>query len=203
MSVIDAADIKDELAFGIEALGLSEDDFDSLLQRLINRETSRVKDEIDVALATTTVAETVSRRQSVDEFDLPLPRRPVQSVTSVTIDTDRVGGPAVSLDDIAIHETHLELLPSANRTVWPTERRAVEVEWTHGYPESDVPEPIRGALIGLVRHALQEVEADGVESESLDGHSVSYELGEAVVARHLARANQFDAPSYYGGSGVV
>ena len=203
MPVIEPTDIKDELAFGAKALGLSEANFDSLLQNLIRRETSRAEDAINVSLGIKTVIETVSRPASVNEFDLPLPRRPVQSVTSVSIDADRVGGPAVSPDDFAVHDTHLELLPSADRTAWPTGRRAVEVEWTHGYPENDAPEPIRGALIGLVRQALQEVEADGVSQESLDGHTVSYELGEAVVARHLARANQFDAPSYYDGSGVV
>jgi len=203
MTVIDPIDIRAELGFGPEALGLSEGEFDALVGRLVDREVPRVEDVIDVSLGTQTIIETVSRPASVDGFDLPLPNRPVQSVASVTIDTDRVGGVSVAAEDYAVHETHLELLPSADRTAWPTDRRGVEVEYTHGYPESDTPEPIRGALIGLVRHALQEGESDGVESESIDGHSVTYELGDDVVARHLARAKRFDEPDYYGGMQVV
>jgi len=203
MLVIEPTDVKDELAFDAETLKLSEADFDALIERLINRETPRVKDAIDVSLGTEAVTETVSRPASVDKFDLPLPNRPVQSVASVTIDTDRVGGVAVATEDYTVHETHLELLPSADRTAWPTERRAVEVKWTHGYRESDTPEPIRGAIVGLVRHALQEVESDGIKSESIDGHSVTYELGDDVVQRHLMRAKRFDAPDYYSGAQVV
>jgi len=203
MSVIDPADVTDELAFGAEALGLSETDFDSLVQRLIDRETPRVEDAIDVSLGTEAVTGTVSRPESVHEHDLPLPSRPVQSVTSVTIDTDRVGGDPVGAEDYEVHETHLELLPSAEREAWPTERRAVGVEYTHGYPEPETPEPVRGALIGLVRQALQELESDGVESESIDGHSVTYELADTVVSRHLYRAKRFNEPDYYGGAQVV
>ena len=203
MSVIDPTDVTDELAFGAEALGLSETGFDSLVQRLIDRETPRVEDAIDVSLGTETVTETVSRPESVDEHDLPLPSRPVQSVASVTVDTDRIGGDSVATADYEVHETHLELLPTAEREAWPTERRAVEVEYTHGYPEPETPEPIRGALIGLVRQALQEVESDGVESESIDGHSVTYELADTIVSRHLYRAKRFNEPDYYGGAQVV
>jgi len=79
----------------------------------------------------------------------------------------------------------------------------VEVEYTHGYAEAETPDPIRGALTGLVRHALQEVESDGVSSESIDGHSVTYEPDGDVVRRHLARADAFDAPSYYGGANLA
>lgn len=204
MSVIDPADVTDELAFGAEALGLSEADFDSLIQRLIDRETPRVEDAIDVSLGTETVTKTLSRPTHVDEHDLPLPAKPIQSVESVSIDTERVSGAAVALpEDVVVEETHLALAVRADRLSWPTKRRSITVEWTHGYPETDTPEPIRGALIGLVRHALQEVEADGISSESIDGHSVTYELGDDVVRRHLARAAQFDAPSYYGGTQVV
>lgn len=197
-------DVRDELAFGPEALGLSEEAFNSLLERLIDRETERVTDKIDVVLGVETTETSLSRPSHVDKYDLPLPERPIQSVESVKIDTDRAGGAEVTLvKDVVVEETHLALATLADRRAWPTQRHSISVEWTHGYAEGDIPKPIRGAIVGLVRHALQEVESDGISSESIDGHSVSYELGEAVVARHLARANQFDAPSYYSGSGVV
>lgn len=209
--MVTAADVRNELAFDEVALEMSSEEFDALLEGdpddpnddgLIGRETERVEDTIDVNLGTETVTETLSRPTSVDEFALPMPKRPVQSVASVEI-ADHAGGPDVAVDDVIDHETHLELKPSADRRSWPTARRSITVEWTHGYPEGETPAPITAAIIGLVRQALQEIEADGIESESLDGHSVTYELGEDVVARHLARAKKFDAPSYYGGSQVI
>jgi len=200
---ITIADLKAELAVGADAVGLSETNFDSFLEALINRETERVEDAIDVSLGTETVTETVSRSGSAAGHSLPLSHRPVQSVVDVTVDTDRVGGPTVVAADYVVEATHLELLPSADRVVWPTERRAVEVEYTHGYPEANTPEPIRGAIIGLVRHAVQEIESDGVDSESIDGQSATYELGDDVVRRHLLRAKQFDAPEFYDGSQVI
>ena len=203
MTVIDVTDVRDEVAFSEEALSLSESAFDAVVTRLIGRETERVEDAIDVSLGTETATETLSRPASVVEHALPLPKRPVQSVESVSIDTDRVGGAEVTADDYVAHETHLELLPSAERSWWPTDRRAIEVEWTHGYTESDVPDPIRGAIIGLVRQSLQEADADGIESESIDGQSVTYELADDVVSRHLARAKRFDEPDFYGGTQVI
>ncbi len=197
------SDVRDELAFGPEALGMSESGFDELLERLIDRETERVVDEIDVVLGEETVETALARPSHVEKFDLPLPKKPIQSLESVGIDADRVTGDDVSIDDVIVHDTHLELDPTAKRRRWPTERRSITVEWTHGYPAGDIPGPIRGAIVGLVRLALQEIEADGVENESIGDNSVSYELGEAVVARHLARAKQFDAPSYYGGAQVI
>ena len=198
------SDVRDELAFGPEALGMTDTEFDALLDQLIGRETERVTDEIDVVLGAETTTESLARPTHVDEFDLPLPARPIQSVESVSIDTERVSGDDVDAEtDVIVEETHLELDPSADRRRWPTERRSITVEWTHGYPEGDIPTPIRGAIIGLVRLTLQEMEADGVESESVDGDSVSYEPREDVVSRHLARAKDFDAPSYYGGAQVI
>ena len=200
--VVTPEDIKAELAFDETALGVGSEVFDSLLTDLIDRETARVVDEIDVELEETTTTATIARPGTVEEYDLPLPNRPVLSLESIEL-SDRVRGPSVSVDDVFVESTHLELKPEADRRWWPTDRRSITVEWTHGYPASETPEPIRGAIIGLVRHALQEIESDGIESESIGSDSVSYELGEDVVNRHLWRAKEFDAPSYYGGSMVV
>ena len=197
------ADVREELAFSDDALPDAIDDVDAFLQRLIDRETLRVGDEIDVSLGVETVTEQTSRPASVDGVFLPLDNRPVQSVTSVDIDTDRASGPAVTADDYIVEDTHLELAPEADRNRWPTERRSITVEYEHGYPDGDVPGPIEAAIIGLVRHAITEIEGDGVESESIAGQSVDYELGEDVVARHLYRAKQFDEPSFYGGTQVI
>ena len=197
------ADVREELAVSDDALPDAIDDVDGFLQGLIDRETLRVSDEIDVVLGTETTTEQTSRPASVDGVFLPLDNRPVQSVVDVTIDTDRASGPAVTADDYIVEDTHLELEPEADRNRWPTERRSITVEYEHGYPEADVPGPIEAAIIGLVRHAITEIEADGVSSESIDGQSVNYELGEDVVARHLYRAKQFDEPSFYGGTQVI
>lgn len=207
------SDVRDELAFGPEALGMADAEFKELLggdenddtdDGLIGRETERVTDEIDVVLGTETTTASLARPTHVDEYDLPLPERPIQSVESVSLDTERVSGDDVDVEtDVIVEETHLELAPGADRRRWPTDRRSITVEWTHGYPEGDIPTPIRGAIIGLVRSTLQEMEADGIENESVDGDSVSYEPREDVVARHLGRAKEFDAPSYYGGAQVI
>ena len=198
------SDVRDELAFGPEALGMADGEFNELLEQLIDRETERVTDEIDVALGTETATATLARPTHVDEYDLPLPERPIQSVESVSIDTERVSGDDVELETgVIVEETHLELAPEADRRRWPTKRRSITVEWTHGYSEGEIPGPIRGAIVGLVRHALQEIESDGIENESIGDNSVSYELGDDVVARHIRRAKQFDAPSYYGGAQVI
>ena len=197
------ADVREELAVSDDALPDAIDDVEGFLEGLIDRETLRVEDEIDVVLGTETTTEQTSRPESVDGVFLPLSNRPIQSVTSVDIDTDRASGPAVTADDFIVEETHLELEPEADRNRWPTDRRSITVEYEHGYPEADVPAPIDGAIIGLVRHAITEIEGDGVNSESIDGQSVDYELGEAVVARHLYRAKQFDEPSFYGGTQVI
>ena len=198
MAVVTPTDVKDELSFGAAALGITDAEFDTLLEDLIGRETERVVDEIDVALGTETTAKTLSRPASVDGWDLPLPKRPVQSVESVEIN-----GYELATGEYFVAPTHLELLPAATSVRWPTDRRSITVEWTHGYPEADIPEPVTGAIIALARSTLQEMEADGLESESVDGDSVSYEPRDDVVARHLGRAKSFDAPSYYGGTQVI
>lgn len=196
--------VKQELAFDGASLGLSESLFDSLLHSLIRRETERVADAIDIALGVETTTETMARPVSVNGWQLPIPERPIQSVNSVSINTDLAPGNDVTASDYIVHDTHLELDPTQNnRTSWPTERRSITVEWSHGYPDGDEPAPINGAIIGLVRHALQEIESDGVTSESIDGQTADYELGETVVTRHLMRARRFDKPNFYDGASVV
>ena len=200
--VVTPEDVKAELAFDETALGIDSAAFDSLIGDLIDRETERVVDEIDVELDETTTTATIARGETVPVYQLPLPNRPVLSVESIEL-ADRISGPSVGVDDVIVESTHLELKPGADRREWPTKRRSITVEWTHGYPADETPEPIRGAITGLVRHALQEIESDGIESESIDGDSVSYELAENVVNRHLWRAKEFDEPSFNSGAMVI
>jgi len=200
--VVTPEDVKDELAFDETALGIDTAAFDDLIERLIERETARVVDEINVELEETTTTATIARGETVAVYQLPLPNRPVLSVESIEL-ADRISGPSVGVDDVIVESTHLELKPEADRREWPTKRRSITVEWTHGYPADETPEPVRGAIVGLVRHALQEIESDGIESESIDGDLVSYELAENVVDRHLWRAKDFDEPTFEGGAMVI
>lgn len=200
--VVTPEDVKDELAFDETALGIDTAAFGELIEGLIERETARVVDEINVELEETTSTATLARGETVPVYQLPLPDRPVQSLESVEL-ADRISGPPVEVGDVIVESTHLELKPEADRREWPTKRRSITVEWTHGYPAGETPEPIRGAIVGLVRHALQEIESDGIESESIDGDSVSYELAENVVKRHVWRAKDFDEPTFEGGAMVI
>jgi len=195
--------VRSEVAVGPAALGLSEGEFDALLDRLIQRERERVADAVEVSLGTVTTTETLSRPEHVAPAFLPLPDRPVQSVSSVTLDSTRVGGPDVTADQYLATDTHIELRPGADRQRWPVARRSIEVTWTHGYTESEIPQPVVGAIIGLVRQALIEIDGEGITSESIDGQSVDYEVPGDVVSRHLRRADSFDEPSFYGGSNLV
>lgn len=196
--------VRGELSVAPPAVGLTESEFDALLDRLITRETTRVEDAISVTLGDEQTTAETSRPRHLAGHLLPLDNRPVRSVNSVSVSTGRVGGPTVSADEIDIRDgAALELLPSARRERWPTERRSISVTYSHGYPSGQEPEPIAGAIIGLVRQAVQEIDADGIESESVSGHSVDYEMPGAVLARHLNRAKRFDEPEIYGGVNTV
>lgn len=201
--MVTPADVRRELAVTAAAVGLSDSEFDGLLSDVIARETERVEDAIDVRLGTETVTEATSRPASVAGPLLPLSKRPVQSVVDVTIDTDRTGGVAVTAADYVVEDTHLELDPEADRDAWPDARRSITVEYTHGYPDGDEPAPVNGAIIGLVRQAIQEIEADGIGQESIGSQLVNYELADDVVMRHLYRAQRFDEPDFYGGAQVI
>lgn len=201
MSALSPAQITPELPLDADALGLSSGEFDQLIQTALDAAEDNVADMIDVALETETTTQTLSRSHAAEPHDLPLPDRPIQSVASVGIDTDRVGGETVSSDDYGVHDTHLELLPTAERETWPAERRSITVEWTHGY--ATVPPMVRKAVTRLVRARLRAIDEDGIESDTLLGDSISYEPEESVVARARGDALEADEPEYYGGAGIV
>lgn len=198
---LDAADVKRELAFDAVALELDESDFNQLLQESIESATERVGEWVDVSLEPESATEVISRPEGVDGHLLPLPHRPARSVESIEIDTDRIGGAEVSADDVIVKETHLELPPEHDRHSWPTRRRSVAVEWTHGYEE--VPGPLMKAIVRIVRNRLQQVESDGVDSDSVFGDSISYRPPQEVLAEARAEVQEFREPSFHGGAMVI
>jgi len=194
-------EVTSELPFDADAFGMTEADFNSELESYIATAAERVEDWLGVSLEPETATETLSRPSHVDDHDLPLPDRPVQQVASVTIDTDRVSGDDVDADDYWVEETHLELKPDASRDSWPTDRRSITVEWTHGLEE--LPEGVKKAIIRLVRARLRAITADGISSDTIMGDSISYEPEEIVIRRARGDAAGYEAPSYYRGAASV
>ena len=191
-------DVRDELPVDEGAFPhLDTTGFDELLETLIERETERVESQTDSAVGTETTTVRISRPEHVDGHLLPLDARPVQSVASVTVDDDTVDS-----SDYLVEETHLELLPDASLLSWPTRRRSVTVEYTYGFPADGTPAPVDGAIIGLVRQAVVDVESGGVTQESIAGDNVSYAVPDDVVARHVRRAREH-VPEFRGGAQVI
>jgi hypothetical protein len=102
-------------------------------------------------------------------------------------------------DDYVVEDTHLELVaePASGIDAWPTERRSVTVEWTYGYESP--PEPVREAIIRLTRNALDQIETDGINTES----SWQYRPPAKLKRECAQMVNTYDAPSYYGGAASV
>jgi|AKVG01.1.fsa_nt_gi hypothetical protein len=201
-NIVSVDDVKSETSYTASGLGLDSVTFDNLIERLIKRETLRVQEEIDVSFGEKTETFLIERQESVGEYFLPLPERPVKSLDSISVDLERAKrNKDIEVSDVIVKETHLELKPE--RGDFPTTRRSIEVKYTFGYSSSDVPEVVEGAVVGLVRQAIKEIESDGVLEESIEGQSVDYEMPEKVIERHLGRARQFDEPNFYGGTQVI
>lgn len=194
-------EVTSELPFDAGAFGMTDDQFQTELESYITTAADRVENWLGVSLESETVTEELSRPSHVDKSDLPLPEVPIQDVVSVSIDADRVTGGDISPDDYWVVDTHLELKPSASRRSWPTQRRSVTVEWTHGLEE--VPEGAKKAIIRLVRARLRAITADGISSDTIMGDSISYEPEENVIRRARADVAGYEAPSYYGGAASV
>jgi hypothetical protein len=180
---------------------LTEAEYDQLLQDTLRSESARIERWVDVEFSLTHTTEQLSRPESAPERELPLPERPIESVQSVTVETTSVTD-LTEGEDYAVEETHLVLLKDAAVNEWPTEYRSISVEWTHGH--DGVPADVEEALVRLCRARLKRTQSDGLESESTgDGSSVSYEPDEVMLSGVYATVDDYDAPSYYGGSSVV
>lgn len=196
-------ELRDELAVTPDALGLTEADYTALLDRLITRETERLEAALGVSFTQVTTSTSTARPAHIDDRVLPLPATPVRDVTAIEIDTDRAYGENVAPSDVDVAETHLRLRRDAPRDAWPTAARSVSVTWAHGYAETETPPVVDGAVIGLVRQAVQEIEADGIDQEAIAGDNMSYQLPEKVVKRHVSRAREYAAPTYSSGIQVI
>ena len=202
---VSQSELERELPFGAADLGVddtTEDsdgntDWDNLLTDLLEREAEWLEEQLGTTFERTTVTESVSRPDHVDGQDLPLPERPIADVNSVTIDGDTLSG-----GNYAVEDTHLVLLDGASRRKWPTDYGAIDVEWTYGF--DGAPGPVREAIVRLVRNALERIKTDGLETEATgDGASYSYRLPSDVRAAAKGTASEYEAPSYYGGAGVL
>lgn len=189
--------VTDELPFKPAAFELGNDDFETLVSRLIAEEERRAEDIADTKFEETSTTATLYDGDRVrdDGEVLLLPEIPIQSVTSVTSD-----GETLDVDeDVRVRETHLRLLSSAPVNRWGDE---VEVGWSYGHTE--LPRPARDAIIRLVRSRLERVKSDGLESESLPtGQSASYRPPEEILSAAAATIRGYRPDTYDGGMMVI
>lgn len=193
MPYLTVGELERELPFDERSFGLDGATWANLLTDVRARVEDQVEQWTDAPFEARTASETLHGSRA-DGDALPLPRRPVISVQSVVADGE-------SLDlttDVEVTETHIELRDAAPIDRWPRGRYNVAVEWTYGFQE--VPGPVEDAIIRLVRNALDNIETDGLQSESEDQISYTYRTPASVKAEARAQVQQYAAPSY--GSGV-
>jgi len=144
-------------------------DEDTLITSLIETATAHIERWIGLALITQGV--TIVRDDWPDTWLVELPLSPVQSVSSITV-FDADGG-GIEFDtsyyfaDTISHPPRIVLHGTAP---WPKPgRRAngIEIAVTAGFGDapSDVPEPIRQALLMLVAHWFERREPVVLEEE--------------------------------------
>lgn len=190
---VTASELQAELPFNGADFPLQDDaQFTTALTHALETASDFVETWNETVYQLTTVTEHVSRAAHVPEPDLPLPRRPIHSVTHVDVE----GTMLCEADDYRVHDTHLELVddPVADINSWPTTTHSISVEWTYGY--DGAPAPVREAIIRLARNSLDQIETDGYESD-VDGWS--YRPPDAIKAECAAMIDDYDAPSYHGG----
>lgn len=198
MSYLTPAALERELPFGAADIGVDSTEWADLLQTVIARESARIDGWADTSFAATTASASLARPAHVPTQDLPLPKRPVQSVQSVTAD----GTTLTEESDYTIAATHLVLSDDAAIDAWPTAYRSVTVEWTYGH--DGVPGPVEDALVRLCRNAIERIQTDGLESEATgDGASYTYRLPAAVKADVHGDVTDHAVPSYHGGVMVI
>lgn len=168
--------------------------FDSALSRALGAASDSVETWGETVYQTETTMTALSRPVHVPDDDLPLPKRPIQSVQSIEAD----GTALVEDDDYVVYETHLGLLDDAALREWPTDRASVSIEWTYGY--ESVPEPVREAIIRLARNALDQIETDGYAT---DDEGWSFRPPAAIKNECAVIVSNHDAPSYYSGAMIV
>lgn len=194
---VTASDLQNELPFDDADLPMQDaTQFDSALNRALESASDAVEQWGETVYQTTTATESLDRPAHVPESDLPMPRRPVQSVQSVDVD----GTALTEGDDYVVESTHLSLVadPASGVDEWPTDQQSVTVEWTHGF--SELPGPVEEAIIRLARSSLDQIETDGYSADE-DGWQIRPPA--AIKSECAAMVDDYSAPSYYTGAMMV
>ena len=199
--------VKRELPFDADDFELLDANaFDVLLkgdantEGLLERESRRLEEWADTKWTTETVTESLSRPEHVDSDELPLPYLPIDSVDSVETEDE---GTLTETDDYHVLETHLKI-ESDSETIqsWPTAFQEIDVTWDYGF--DSVPPAVTGALVRLVRNAIDQIEMDGLAQEQLVGGGMwNYRTPNEIRAEVIREIRPHAAPSYYGGAVMV
>lgn len=209
MPILEREAVERQLPFGRRDFDLDSDAWEQLLEGdettsgLLDRETGRIMDWVNER-GNETAFELTEGDDTIDGTgtdELPLPKRPVQDVESVTVETRTRTHELVVGDDVVFEETHLALLPSAPIRQFPDRRRSVTVAWTFGY--DNVPGPVEEAFVRLVRSAIDQIATDGLAQESVGDGSYTYRPPQELRAEVVTTIREYRPPSYYGGSQVI
>lgn len=182
-------DIRLELPFNPDSFGLSDGEYEMLLEDIRKQEIDRIDNWAHVSFGSEETTETASSGDAFnDQRDLLLDHRPVTDVSSVIVNDDELDE-----DQYYAAETHVERAGGA----WPSEgRRNVVVEYEYGLEE--IPGPVQDGLVRLIRSRLEQRKTDGLESES--GGDTSYTYRPSDEIRHEVRSDidDFGPVSYFG-----
>ena len=192
------SDLERELSFDRYDLRVDATPWDNLLQSILDRESSRLEDWCETVFETTSVTDTIERKEWHPTDELPLPKLPINSVTSVSTEDE---GALTESTDFHIYDTYLKIEPDSTTIgAWPTDLRSVDVTWDYGY--DGLPTVLEDALVRLCRNAIERTQTDGLIDESTgDGVSLTYRQPADLlteVGRQVVRYR----PSYQGGAMV-
>lgn len=194
---VSVTELKGELPFTAADFPVQDSNqFETALARALGSASDLVEKWGETVYQTETITESVARPAHVADVDLPLSKRPIQSVTSVSVE----GTSLTESDDYVVVDTHLSLIdePASDVQKWPTAPQSITVDWTYGYEE--VPGPVSEAIIRLARSSLDQIETDGYTG---DDEGWQYRTPASVKAECAALVDEFSAPSYYGGASIV
>lgn len=198
MSYVSKQELQRELPFDSDDFRMEPSVWDSLLTTILSRESDRV-----LGWVSTEGNETAFREKSAERAmsgsggkELPLPKRPVKSVESLTVD-----GTTVDPSDVYVEEAFIRLKPDAPVDEFPDSYRSVNVQWTYGY--SSVPEPVKAGVIRLARNGLDQIETDGVKQEAAGGDNMSYKPPDEIKREVYEQVIEYQPESYYSGVSAI
>ena len=132
---------------------------DGLLAGYIMAARTHAETYLDRALATQTLQFTIDGGWPCDRITLPRP--PLQSVTSITYSDTNGATQTLAADQYRVDTTaHQGVIERAYGVTWPAVRdqaRTIVVTYVAGYTQ--IPEPIRAAVLLLVGHFYENREA--------------------------------------------